>query len=236
MTRPSLVTAAVATILTVAAPAARADGFYLRGDFAAAFSQRNSGDMITGTKFPGTLSTSFAPGLGAGMTFADMPVRLDVTAQYLSSLKVSSTQSTLLFPPNPNTAFTVQASAKTRQWLLLANAYYDFPVDWAARPFVGLSAGAAFNKLNTVGYVFTDGRGGQTRAQEAGKSKADFAWGATVGAAMKVAPNWNVDLSYRWLNAGKFETSGQLVPGGATNQTSARARLHIGTLSVRYAF
>lgn len=71
----------------------------------------------------------------------------------------------------------------------LANVYVDLPNSTIFTPYVGAGAGYANVKV------------------EPGSSSDEFAWAATGGVAISFAPNVDLDVNYRYLDAGRV--SGQ---------------------------
>ena len=82
-----------------------------------------------------------------------------------------------------------------KNYLLMANAYYDFKFFGPIKPYVGFGLGAAF--VHEDREVFADGLG---RFLDVDESRTDFAYQARVGIAYEVN-NWlDLSLGYRFVH------------------------------------
>lgn len=104
--------------------------------------------------------------------------------------------------------FSGEASATT----LLANAYLDLGTWYGVTPYVGAGLGGAHVSLSGLGAG--DGWG--------------FAWAAMAGGTVTLAPNWQLDLGYRYV---RIENAAL---GGGLSGFSQSA--HEVRLGVRYLF
>ena len=125
-------------------------------------------------------------------------LRLDLTADYRSPGDVSFR------------GWSGETSATT----LLANAYLDLGTWHGGTPYVGAGLGAAHVSLSGLGAGGGDGWG--------------FAWAAMAGGTVSLAPNWQLDLGYRYLRIENADV------GGGLSDFSESA--HEVRLGLRYLF
>lgn len=104
--------------------------------------------------------------------------------------------------------FSGEASATT----LLANAYLDLGTWYGVTPYVGAGLGGAHVSLSGLG---------------AGEGWG-FAWAAMAGGTVTLAPNWQLDLGYRYV---RIENAG--LGGGLSDFSQAAHEVRLG---VRYLF
>jgi len=105
----------------------------------------------------------------------------------------------------------------------LVNGYFDLGTWYGFTPFVGASVGVAFNKA----YGATDTGAAYTTIGQPGApvggyfgnaSTTNLAWALSAGADFSVSHNLKLELGYRFLDYGKFNTgaSNCLAPGTPT--------------------
>ncbi|MDQ0303997.1 outer membrane protein [Ancylobacter polymorphus] len=104
--------------------------------------------------------------------------------------------------------FSGEASATT----LLANAYLDLGTWYGVTPYVGAGLGGAHVSLSGLGAG--DGWG--------------FAWAAMAGGTVTLAPNWQLDLGYRYVRIENADLG-----GGLSGFSQAAHEVRLG---VRYLF
>ncbi len=221
--RITAISAALGALLmaTASAGAAESQGVYVRADLGGSFARSPGGTVADGNGFSGNLRSSAVFEIGAGYQLP-YNLRVDLTAGYRPSLAIRSRESI--------SGFDLQADAGLKTWTVMANAYYDIDTGTAFTPYVGAGAGVAFNRLNSITYRF-----GAAEFQENGKNTNRFAWSVTAGAAYAVTPAIKVDLGYRYLDAGRFETSG-VTTNGPVTPVKGDVRTHEIKLGLRYAF
>lgn len=113
---------------------------------------------------------------------------------------------------------SIGAKADVSSFAGLANLYYDVGRFGAFTPYVGGGMGFASNTVSDY-RVFVNGA--QT-ASAGDHSETDFAWQVSVGTAIDVAPQWAVDVGYRYFDAG------DLWDGWAGNRDLTAHELQIG--------
>jgi opacity protein-like surface antigen len=196
------------------AVAETANNFYVRVD--------GGGSFPTGSD----LDHFDASGVvGAGVGFRFLPFfRTDVTVSYRPSYSGKTTDLGLL----------EQSEVKNLSGFV--NAYFDLPTGTPFTPYIGAGIGAARNEVGTT--TFTDGVdtlaiAGATRTSLAYQAMAGFSYPIFLGVAL--------DVSYHYLNAGRFKTStsatfdGLPVLGGV-EAGSGKLRAHEVQVGLRVGF
>lgn len=128
----------------------------------------------------------------------------------------------------------------------LVNLYLDIAglpgVDLGRfQPFVGGGLGFAYNRLDPVAYRFPQ-LTGHTYSIIPGGDRTDLAFMVTAGTGFALTKHLILDLSYRYTDLGRVETSaGTMQRNGAvateaTGGTSAPLRSHGMLLGLRYNF
>lgn len=84
------------------------------------------------------------------------------------------------------------ASGNVEAWTLMGNLYRDFDTSSAITPYVGIGLGVARIELNNIS------QGGTQLANDRDDA---FAYQGILGASVAVAPQVDLDLSYRYLAA-----------------------------------
>jgi len=219
--RVAAIAALLGATLAVEANAAEPQGIYVRGDVGSSFSRDLGGNLFNGDGFTGDLGNSVTLEAGVGYQLP-YNLRAELVAGYRPGYAIRSRESV--------GGVNITADADLRSWTVMANAYYDISTGTKLTPYVGAGAGVAFNRLNTVTY-----RVGGGEITEGGKSKTNFAWALMAGVAYSAASNIKVDFGYRYLDAGKFETSGS-TSVGAVDKVTGDVRAHEVKIGLRYQF
>jgi OmpA-OmpF porin, OOP family len=117
----------------------------------------------------------------------------------------------------------VNGSGDVSQWSLMANALYDFNTGTDFTPYVGVGLGGVRIKVDN-GRTFTGGR-------SIDDSDTVFAYQGILGVAYSVAPQWKIDLGYRYFASAdpEFKTNDNIKVDGEN-------RNHTVLLSLRYEF
>jgi outer membrane immunogenic protein len=79
---------------------------------------------------------------------------------------------------------------------LFANAYFDLPLAWRFRPYVGGGVGMAWVDYRTT-----------TDFGETDDDRTNFAWNLGGGVAFGLTPTILIDLAYRYVDAGTGRTT-----------------------------
>jgi opacity protein-like surface antigen len=199
-------------------------------------SRSGTGDIASGTGFGGDFGSSSTYGGGIGIKIpvdnTGFSFRLDLTGSGNPSLGGSNHTGTL------DDGTPVSAKVKLNADTYLATAYIDMNVGLPVTPFVGFGLGGAHKRVGTLIY---SGPAGAFAAVQ-GNSHSDLAWTGTVGATYAVMPEIEIDLAYRYIDAGKVESGiGFTDLTNGTTQTlngeiSSRLQIHQFTAAVRYLF
>jgi opacity protein-like surface antigen len=194
-------------------------GWYLRADFGYRW---NNGGRSNANVVSERYTDSYDGTAGFGYKYQWF--RADVTYDRSGPTRVSAFTSVATDQP--------QFTAKIRSETILANGYVDFGTWGGFTPYVGGGVGVA--RLKIKNYVDTTDLPSATGMTGQGTSQ-NFAWAAMVGVAYQTAPNWMIDIGFRYLDLGDVVSS----DGGGTrtnamvfrNQTVNEARV-----GLRYLF
>ncbi|OTG87177.1 hypothetical protein B9T31_06100 [Acinetobacter sp. ANC 4558] len=112
-----------------------------------------------------------------------------------------------------------------RSQSLMVNGYYDFKNTSKFTPYVGLGIGATRVKNKQTEISVND---------SVSSTDTHFTWSAGVGIAYNVTDNVALDLSYKYVDAGKFKFN-NYVPDG---NFDTKVKLHSNdySLGIRYNF
>ncbi|MGG4610086.1 outer membrane protein [Providencia sp. Me31A] len=90
----------------------------------------------------------------------------------------------------------------------MINTYYDFKNETNFTPYVSVGLGLASIKHKTQ-YSFSEvnSDGSEYDAHSKSKTNSNFAWSLGLGSQYAINDNLSLDLSYRFLDAGKSEVS-----------------------------
>jgi opacity protein-like surface antigen len=188
-------------------------GWYLRGDVGARWYKHSGTDTAGVTGFP--TNSKLKSGLDAGVGFGYKAgfLRADVTADYALPVDYTATAVT-----------TNDTRARLQMSTVMGNLYFDLGTWGGLTPYVGAGAGAGFAR--TTQFVRPAYVGPDTTLQ------TRFAYAAMGGLAMKVAPNLQLDLGYRYLNYGDIKLASE-----AAGDTYARkVAAHEVRLGLRWSF
>ncbi|MHB8883464.1 MAG: outer membrane protein [Methylovirgula sp.] len=186
-------------------------GWYLRGDVGVGLNQSSNfissaASTVSGFRYNGYgIGTQAIFGLGVGYQFNNW-FRADVTGEYRTDSK---------YWANEGYAAGVGYGAGSdgyfgavRNAVFLANGYVDLGTWYGFTPFVGAGVGVAdtnFHGLMDVG-LGPSNYGGFGTASD--RTSAQLAWALMAGVDYAIAPNWRVELSYRYLDMGSVRSNG----------------------------
>jgi opacity protein-like surface antigen len=124
---------------------------------------------------------------------------------------------------------------------VMLNGYYDLPFSIAERvkPYVGGGVGRTQNKVNNINW--NNARPPLESGQVPGGSQKSTAWQITIGADVRITPNWVLDIGYRYANLGTLTTnagpatSGEpFNPSNYTTPVTGKLRANELLFNVRY--
>jgi opacity protein-like surface antigen len=168
------------------------DSWYLRGFVGAALNNETL-DYTTVTNATlqhSDISDGYFIGGGAGYIVNNW-LRIDGTFEYRAKSRVYAL---VTYPPGGIDEY----QGYLNSWVFLANAYVDLGTWNCWTPFIGAGIGAAYNTLSDFTDVNPNGGYGFGR----NPSNWNFAWAAYAGVSYAVSRNFNIDLTYRYLNLG----------------------------------
>ena len=147
--------------------------------------------------------------IGGGVGYRlPLGFRIDVTYNYRGGYDLKGTS------PN-NVKFDPKTTANT----VMLNGYYGIPYTIAGRvtPYVGGGIGRSKNKVNDINY--SEAGPPPASGQVPGGSKTSTAWQLTLGADVRVTPNWVIAIGYRYSDLGTLKTkAGPATAGDSFNQ------------------
>jgi opacity protein-like surface antigen len=186
--RSMIFAAASATSLAITATAAFAQdkvGLYGRIDSGWSFGRDIDG---------GDVGDSYIIGGGVGYRFTPN-FRTDVTIGYRGGYDLSATETI--------GANTLAGEADLKSWAGLINVYYDFANASRFTPYIGAGIGVARNKLDDVPLMLNGASVGTLN----GDSKTNVAWQLSLGTAIRVSQGISLDVGYRYMDLGKFQSA-----------------------------
>lgn len=194
-------------------------GFYLRGDLGVAntnasnlnstYRDGNTLASLGTVEGPVSVGDPFLLGLGVGYQF-NAWLRADITGEYRNNInyRASSTYqwgSPGNSPCDPTSGIWCgdAYTGQVKTGLFLANGYVDIGSWGGFTPYVGGGVGLAAyqvsgltdNSLYPGGFGFANNYNG-----------TNFAWALTTGVAYRFSSTLLLDVSYRYVNMGAFNT------------------------------
>lgn len=191
-------------------------GYYARLDLGWAWARdaKATGPLVSG--HVDDLGSSPLAGVGVGYRF-NRHLRADLTTGYAWGYELDDRDSA-----------GNSWKADIEAWTTLLNVYLEYPIgDWS--PYLTAGAGVSRNKTGSV-------TRGPTALTIDGDTTTEFAWQAGLGVGYALAPNWTLDVGYRYLDAGAFKSGDRASDGTSGNAISGDLRSHVAMLGVRYSF
>jgi opacity protein-like surface antigen len=203
---------------------APATGPYLRLDSGGSFTEPD-------------LGRSYIIGGGAGYRVTPQ-FRADITVSYRGNYGFNRTVSSAnAVAPNA----TVTNKADRDALVSLISGYYDIVTYGGFTPYFVAGLGVSVNHygdtfLSSSGLAFSG-----PPSAISGHTRADLAWQLGTGISYSIAPQWSVELGYRYLDMGTIRTGdtfileGHSYPGLAP-VTKFDLQAHEIAIALRYAF
>ncbi len=191
-------------------------GWYLRGDVGVGANQLSGlrstfADPTVVVPAPAfnsySIGNSAFAGAGVGYQFNNW-FRFDVTGEYRTAAQYSAIQSysdifgTGLCAPT-NRCYDLYHGQHSAA-VFLANAYFDLGTWYGITPFIGGGVGFASSWLQNWYDLSAQPSGGFGFAAD--RNQTNFAWQVGAGLAYHVTPNLRLEVSYRYLDMGKYST------------------------------
>ena len=83
-----------------------------------------------------------------------------------------------------------------KNFSIMANAYYDIPLNEKIKPFINAGIGVSITKASIYYYYYSED-----------KTEFDFAWNVGAGISIQANENVNVDFALRHVDLGKIEAT-----------------------------
>ena len=199
------------------------DTWYLRGFVGVGMNGKNSLDVTplpADTFFASnSIGDSIFVGGAVGYEWNNW-LRFDVSAEYRAKTRISALAASQ--PGGAGPVAVDQYEGNLKSWVFLANAYVDLGTWNCFTPFVGAGVGGAYNMITD----FTDvtpnvaafGATGSSFGLGRGTNNWSFAWALYAGVSYKVTNNFNIDLTYRYLNLGSARETVDCNGGSGCNE------------------
>jgi opacity protein-like surface antigen len=171
------------------------NNWYLRGYVGVGINGDTNLDYTTVTNATlqhSDISDSYFIGGGVGYNVNNW-LRLEGTFEYRAKSRVYAL---VTYPPGGIDEY----QGYLNSWLFLANAFVDLGTWECFTPFIGAGVGGAYNTLADFSDVNPNGGYGFGR----NPSEWNFAWALYAGVSYSVTKNFNIDLTYRYLNVGSI--------------------------------
>lgn len=164
----------------------------------------------------------FVGAAAIGIQLSSLPVRLEV--EYANRSRATFTRDTLGFCPAPcggfapanGLNFNGYNNIQFKNQTLMLNAYWDIPVAQRVAVFLGLGGGVSFNETSATQVATAQFTPPDPVAIPPGvlapfaswpaRTTTSFAWSATVGTSVDLTSNFVLDLSYRLVSLGRYDT------------------------------
>lgn len=104
---------------------------------------------------------------------------------------------------------------------LMVNGYYDFKNESAFTPYVSAGLGWAAVDLKSTRVDHRDGK--ETFSETRSHTSNNFAWSLGLGVAYEINDDFNIDLGYRYLDAGKADVSASDDNGTRTSKVKVKS-------------
>lgn len=198
---------AATTVSSLSYAAENTSGFYVSGKMGTSIVSTHdakstyvdNGITVLETKTANKNKGVFGGGIAAGYDFYEqyqVPVRLEVDMTFRG--KGASDGSVAYDIDGEQGVSNINNNVRMNTYML--NGYYDFHNGSAFTPYVSASMGLANLKLENKTYEGDD-------SDQISHSSNNFAWGLGAGLKYDINTNLAVDLSYKYINAGKVDAS-----------------------------
>lgn len=222
-----ILASALVAAATAGAAQAADQGLYLRAEVGGSFpADLDGGNWLdpSDTGLGGDLDSGFVLGGGVGYRFTPS-VRAEAVIGWRGGFDFKHDVSDRF-----GNSGTTDSGAKVLTGMV--NVYYDLPVDFPVKPYVGLGVGVARTKLDGVTYTLNGGY----LDREDSNSETNFAWAVMGGVSYEVTSSVALDLGYRYLDAGDIKTSGRFASGATLPALKSELSLHEVVATVRFQF
>lgn len=195
------------TVSTFSHAADNTNGFYVSGKMGTSIvsthdaqsTYADNGITVLETKTANKNKGVFGGGIAAGYDFYDqyqVPLRLEVDMTFRGK---GSSDGRVAYDIDGEQGVS-NIDNKVRMNSYMVNGYYDFHNESAFTPYISASIGLANLKLENKTYEGDD-------SDHISNSANNFAWGLGAGVKYDINTNLALDLSYKYINAGKVDAS-----------------------------
>lgn len=187
------------------------DSWYLRGYVGAG---RNTAGTVDVTAVADTSLVSSSVGdsyfVGAAIGYNwNSWLRFDLSGEYRAKTQIAAM--TRFQGAGGGAVALDQYQGNLSSWVILANAFVDLGTWNCWTPFIGAGIGGAYNMVSDLTDVTPDvsafGATGSSFGLGKGTSTWNLAWALYAGVSYAVTKNFNIDLTYRYLNYGTAKDS-----------------------------
>jgi opacity protein-like surface antigen len=196
--------------------------------------QTTTGGTLTTLSYDFESSTGFVVGGSIGTNLWMKGLRGEVEVSYRrNDVGGNWVQRTFTTPTTPTSTYGGPIDANSSTFAVMANVWYDLPLGWKIRPYVGGGIGWGRSQLDGV-LMSTSGYSILTAVDV---EHSGFAYQLGAGFNVEVAPGVDVGLGYRYFNApnvrfeipnafagsdfaGKFENDSHSVSANLTIHTN----------------
>lgn len=168
-------------------------------------------------------SGAFGGGIALGYNFKPMfqlPVRVELDFTARSNLKKNGSNGAEI----AGQPLDIEMKDKIQINTLMVNAMYDFENSSQFTPYVLAGMGVAQNNRTTD--ISADYQNKNAKLLSGKKVNYNFAWSIGAGVKYDINSNLALDLSYRYINAGKAKTNGETNFGPINIKGNLESRLH----------
>lgn len=176
---------------------------YIRGDLGFNFfvdpdAQTASASNAPINAFDSSVRNKGSYGFGLGYRFLPS-LRADLDYTYRPNARFQATDNI------PETG-----AGYLRNYTVMLNGYVDLNINLPVTPYVMGGIGVSNNATTSIYWPVV-------QQYEYGRSTTNFAWQLGLGMAYALQPNFLVDLSYQYVDLGKFSNTGHYNTGGIFN-------------------
>lgn len=194
------------------------DTWYLRGFVGAGRNTIGSVDttpVVDTTLVSHSIGDSYFVGAAVGYNWNSW-LRFDFSGEYRAKTQLNAL--TNYAPAGGGANAIDEYQGNLSSWIFLANAFVDLGTWNCWTPFVGAGVGGAYNMVSDFNDVTPNvagfGGAGTSYGLGRGTSTWNLAWALYAGVSYAVTKNFNIDLTYRYLNYGTAKDTIDCAAGG----------------------
>lgn len=186
----------------------------------------NNGDL-------NSAKTNFIAAVEVGRKFYDR-VSLSLEYKYFSKTKFNISDYT---SSGSTTNSIYSHSWSVRSDVFMANIAFDLIEADKITPYVKVGAGFSRNKANDYEVNEKSSGAGSLKENWSGKTSNRFAWQVGAGIDLKTSDMITTNISYNFVNRGKFETKeAKDYSTGSNEKIYTNLQDHVFTIGVKFKF